>query len=72
MRSPALFYSAIVIAIIGIALGVYYLMGGIWHPILPAAHPKAVYSVHRFYAGAAFVVAVICIIGAVVARPRKA
>ncbi len=32
-KNPALFYGAIVVAIVGILLGVYYLIPGVYHPL---------------------------------------
>lgn len=67
-RNPALFYGAIVVAIIGILLCVFYLIPGVTHPLVfsgdaTSAHPK-----HALLFGA---IAVLCIIAALINRPRS-
>jgi hypothetical protein len=65
LKNPAIFYGGIVLAIVGIALGVFFLIPGINHIIADSSmHPK--------HAILFFGLAVIGIIGALVARPKAA
>jgi hypothetical protein len=66
-KNPALFYGAIAVAIIGILLGVYYLIPGVYHPL---ASPPTV--AHYKHAALFFVLGVIGIIGAFATRPKEA
>ncbi|HLQ28997.1 MAG TPA: hypothetical protein VK140_07155 [Ktedonobacteraceae bacterium] len=79
----SLFYIAGAIAILGIIAGIYFLIPGIYHPYLSlqsghlhlvdaAKHPGVVYGVHRFYAAATFIFALIFIAIAYFKRPEKA
>ena len=65
MKNPAIFYGGIVLAIVGIALGVFFLIPGINHVIADS-------SMHIKHALLFFCLAVIGIIGALVARPKAA
>jgi hypothetical protein len=65
MKNPAIFYGGIVLAIVGIALGVFFLIPGINHVIADS-------SMHWKHAILCFGLAVIGIIGALVARPKAA
>ena len=65
MKNPAIFYGGIVLAIVGIALGVFFLIPGINHVIADS-------SMHIKHAILFFGLAVIGIIGALVARPKAA
>lgn len=66
MSKTTIFYSAIIVAIIAIALSVYYIMPGYNHLLVThdaaAAHPT-----HALLFG---VIAVVCIVGALIYRPR--
>ena len=65
MKNPLLFYGAIVIAIIGLALGVFFLIPGVNHVLVDAAiHPK--------HALAFFALGVLGVIAALVTRPKSA
>jgi hypothetical protein len=66
-KNPALFYGAIVVAIVGILLGVYYLIPGVYHPLTFSGLPT---SAHYKHAALFFVIGVIGIIGALVSRPK--
>ena len=66
-KNPALFYGAIAVAVIGILLGVYYLIPGVYHPL---ANPPTV--AHYKHAALFFVLGVIGIIAAFVTRPKTA
>ncbi len=63
MKSPAIFYGAIVVAIIALVLGVEYLIPGVPHLLADTA-------MHLKHAVLFFAVAAICIIGALVTRPK--
>ena len=65
MKNPAIFYGGIVLAIVGIALGIFFLIPGINHVIADS-------SLHIKHAILFFGLAVIGIIGALVARPKAA
>ena len=65
MKNPAIFYGGIVLAIVGIALGIFFLIPGINHVIADSA-------MHIKHALLFFGLAVIGIIGALVARPKAA
>jgi hypothetical protein len=62
-RNPALFYGAILVAIVGLALGAFFLVPNINHLIADSnMHPK--------HAIAFFALGVIGIIAALVTRPK--
>ena len=65
MKNPAIFYGGIVLAIVGIALGVFFLIPGINHVIADS-------NMHIKHALLSFGLAAIGIIGALVARPKGA
>ncbi len=63
MKNPALFYLGIIVAIIGVALGVFFLIPNIPHIITDSA-------VHGKHAIAFFALAVVGILVALVNRPK--
>jgi len=65
MKNPPIFYGGIVLAIVGIALGVFFLIPGINHVIADS-------NMHIKHAILSFGLAALGIIGALVARPRSA
>ena len=65
MKNPAIFYGGIVLAIVGIALGVFFLIPGINHVIADS-------NMHIKHAILSFGLAALGIIGALVARPKAA
>lgn len=67
MKNPALFYGAIAIAVLGVLLGVYYLIPGIYHPLTLSGSPI---SAHYKHAAAFFGIAVICVIAALATRSK--
>jgi len=69
MKNPALFYGAIVVAVIALALGVYYLIPGIYHPFTFSGSPT---NSHYTHAIVFLVLCVLLIIVALVNRPRPA
>ncbi len=60
MKNPVLFYGAILVAVVALALAVYYIIPGIYHP-LTTTPPLASHPTH---AVAFFILAVICVIAA--------
>ena len=68
MNKRTLFYGAIIAAIVALAVAVYYLIPGIYHP-LTSTPPLASHPTH---AVAFFLLAVICILVALVSRRRSA
>ena len=69
MKNPAIFYGAIVFAIIGVILAVFYAIPGVSHPLVFSGSPM---SAHYKHAALFAVLAIIGIIGAVVSRPKAA
>ncbi|RAQ96351.1 hypothetical protein [Thermogemmatispora tikiterensis] len=65
--SPTVFILAIVVAIVALIAGIYYLIPGIPHVL--ASPPTAVHVKHAVLF---FAIAIICVIGALVTRPRAA
>lgn len=65
MKNPAIFYGGIVLAIVGIALGIFFLIPGINHVITDS-------SMHIKHAIVFFGLGIIGIIGALVTRPKPA
>jgi len=65
MKNPAIFYGGIVLFIVGIVLGIFFLIPGINHVIADNA-------MHVKHAILFFGLAVIGIIGALVTRPQAA
>ena len=68
MKNPVLFYGAILVAVVALALAVYYIIPGIYHP-LTTTPPLASHPTH---AVAFFILAVICVVAALVTRPKSA
>lgn len=66
-KNPLVFYGAIVVAIIALALAIYYVIPGYDH--LLVTHDSA--SMHPTHAAAFGGIAVICIIAALVTRPKS-
>ncbi len=67
MSKSTLFYGAIVVAIIALVLAVYYIIPGIYHP-LTNTPPM---SSHPTHAVLFFAITVICVIAALVNRPKS-
>ncbi len=63
MKNPGLFYGSIAVAIIGVALGVFFLIPGIPHVLVDSA-------VHVKHALAFFALGVLGVIAALVTRPK--
>jgi hypothetical protein len=67
-NNRAVFYVALVVAIIGLVLCVFYIVPGVTHPLV-SGDPTAAHYKHAAAFGA---LAVIAIIGALVTRPKSA
>ncbi len=65
MKNPALFFGAILLAILGVALGVFFLIPNIPHVITDSA-------VHVKHAILFFGLGVVGVIAALVTRPKTA
>lgn len=65
MKNPALFFGGIFLAILGIALGIFFLVPGVNHIIADS-------TPHIKHATGAFVLGVLGIIVALVNRPKAA
>ncbi|MGH2482218.1 MAG: hypothetical protein ACRDHW_21415, partial [Ktedonobacteraceae bacterium] len=65
MNKSTLFLGGILLCIVGIALGIFFLIPGIPHIITTSA-------AHGKHATAAFVLAALCLIVALVNRPKAA
>ncbi len=82
MNRTVLFYGAIAVAATFFILGVYYLIHGIYHPyvffsIRPFIltlinHPHVNTSSHKSYTAIFFAIATVFLLGAYLARPKKA
>jgi hypothetical protein len=79
MKRSLLFYGTIVVAAIFIILGVYYLIHGIYHPFVFLSrpfvlvnHPLINYNAHKKYSAIFFAAALVFLLGAFLARPKKA
>jgi hypothetical protein len=79
MKRSLLFYGAIAIAAFFIILGIYYFIPGIYHPFVflnhpftYVNHPLVNYNAHKKYSAIFFGLAVLFLLGAYFARPKKA
>ena len=67
MKNPALFIGAIVVAVIALGLGIFYLVPGVTHPFTFSGTPT---SSHYTHAIVFFIVAVLLVLVALVNRPK--
>jgi hypothetical protein len=65
MKNPAIFYGGIILAVVGIALGIFFLIPGINHVIASS-------GMHIKHAVLFFGLGIIGIIAALVSRPKPA
>jgi hypothetical protein len=65
LKNPALFYGGIIVAILGIALGIFFLVPNIPHIIASSAS-------HSKHAIACFAIAILAILVTLVNRPKAA
>ena len=69
MKNPAPFFGAIAIAIISLALGIYYAIPGVHHVATFGTHPAN--EIQPAHIALFMAIAVICIIAALVTRPKS-
>lgn len=69
MKNPALFIGSLVVAVVALALGVFYLIPGPYHPLTFSKTPE---SAHLTHAVAFFVLCLLLIVVALVNRPKSA
>ena len=69
MKNPALFFGAIVIAVISFALGVYYAIPGVYHVATSGSHPAM--DPQPTHIALFIGIAVVCVIAALVTRPKS-
>ena len=67
-KNPALFYGAIAVAVIFLALSVFYIIPGPYHPLTFSGTPT---DMHPTHAVGFFAIAVVCVIAALVTRPKS-
>ena len=68
MKNPAIFFGAIVVAVLSLALGIYYAIPGVYHILTSGSHPAMdPQPAHILLFAGIFV---ICVIAALVTRPR--
>ena len=68
MKNPALFYGAIVLAVIALALSIFYFVPGVYHPFTFSGTPTSSHLTH----GVAFLIlAAILVVAALVNRPKS-
>jgi hypothetical protein len=77
-KISALSKTAIIVAIIMLLLGVYYLIPHIWHPYVFLDHPfffvnsrLVNYNAHKKYTAIFFAIAVLALLCAYLVRPKK-
>ena len=68
MSKSTLFYGAIVIAIIALVLGIYYIVPGVYHPFTFSGTPS---GSHKTHAILFFILFVLLAIVALVNRPKS-
>ncbi|HZO71475.1 MAG TPA: hypothetical protein VFB60_04680 [Ktedonobacteraceae bacterium] len=68
LKNPAVFYGAIIVAVISLALAIYYVVPGINH-VLVSGNPTAMHLKHVALFG---VIAVLGVVAALVTRPKAA
>ena len=69
MKSPAIFFGAIVVAIIALALGIYYSLSGFHHVATFGSHPAD--QMQPSHMALFYGLFVVCIIAALVTRPKS-
>ncbi len=68
MKNPALFYGALVLAVIALALSIFYFMPGPYHPFTFSGTPTGGHLTH----GVAFLIlAAILVVAALINRPKS-
>ncbi len=77
-KASALYNTAVVIAIVTVLLGVYYLIPHIWHPFVFLDHPfyfvnshLVNYNAHKKYTAVFFAIAALAVLCAFLLRSKK-
>jgi hypothetical protein len=77
-KGSALFTTALIIAIVTILLGIYYLIPHIWHPFVFLDHPfffvnspLVNYNAHKKYTAVFFAIAALASFCAFLMRPKS-
>lgn len=68
MKNPLLFIGSLIVAVIALGLGVFYLIAGPYHPL---TFSKTPYSSHLTHAIVFFVLAILLVLVALVNRPKS-
>jgi len=68
MKNPLLFYGAIVVSIIALALCVFYFIPGPYHPLTFSGTPTARHTTHAI---AFFILFLLLVVVALVNRPKS-
>jgi hypothetical protein len=68
MNRTTLFYGAIVIAVIALALAIYYIVPGVYHPLTFSGTPT---DSHKTHAIVFFILFILLVIVALVNRPKS-
>ncbi|HET9922222.1 MAG TPA: hypothetical protein VFQ30_20495 [Ktedonobacteraceae bacterium] len=68
MKNPAIFFGAIIIAIISLAIGIYYAIPGVHHILVSGSHPAM--ETQPTHVVLFVGIAVLCVIAALVTRPK--
>ena len=69
MKNPVLFFGAIVVAVISLALGIYYAIPGVYHVFTSGSH--AVMDPQPGHILLFMGITIVCVIAALVTRPRS-
>ena len=77
-KHPILYKAAIIIAVVMVLLGIYYLIPHIWHPFVFLDHPfyfvnspLVNYNAHKKYTAVFFAFAALALLGAFLLRQRR-
>jgi hypothetical protein len=77
-KHPTLFKVAIIIAVVMVALGIYYLIPHIWHPFVFLDHPfyfvnspLVNYNAHKKYTAIFFAIAALALLCAFFLRQQR-
>ena len=70
MKNPAVFYGAIVVAVLTLIGGIYYSIPGVYHVLTSGSHPPM--DSQPAHMALFYGLFVICIIAALVTRPKSA
>ncbi len=69
MKNPAVFYGAIVVAVISFILGIYYAIPGVYHVATSGSHPAM--DPQPAHIVLFVVLTIVCVVAALVTRPKS-